>query len=66
MLVYGDVTSEQILNEIRKLTGDGSNTLKKLNRPGKFAAFKVCGRNIEVKRLKSADMWPAVPGKLFS
>jgi hypothetical protein len=57
--IYGDITDQQILNEIRRLTGDGSYTVEKLTRKGAFSAFKVTGNYLQVNRLKSPDLWPA-------
>lgn len=41
--IYGDITAEQIPNEIVRLNGDSSCTVKKLTRKERVSVFKVTG-----------------------
>ena len=57
--IYGNITDQQIVREVQQQTGDDCYTVEKLQRLGMFSAFKISGSYLQIRRLKSPDVWPA-------
>lgn len=56
--IYGKITADRIMNEIRRQTECGSYQVETLQRPGRFSAFKVTGPFLQIRRLLSPELWP--------